>query len=167
MKSPIALIALGALTSCSYSTQEAPHGRESLAPSAPTAKRAVVPPEFRAAADRVKMSPAIVSGEHIFLTGVTGTDANGQMPNDPEAQFRNAFERIDTVLRAEGLTLQSVVEMTTYHVGLREHFDLFNSVRLEYLGEPYPAWTAVEAGGLRREGAIVEIRIIASTYSND
>lgn len=56
--------------------------------------------------------------------------------------------------------------MTTYHVGLRDHFDLFNQVRLEYLEEPYPAWTAVEVAGLRREGAIVEIRVIASNDPN-
>ena len=28
---------------------------------------------------------------------------------------------------------------------------------------PYPPWTAIEAGGLRREGALVEARIIACT----
>ena len=45
----------------------------------------------------------------------------------------------------------------------RGHFDLFNTIRLEYLKDPYPAWTAAEIAGLRREGAIVEIRVIANT----
>jgi enamine deaminase RidA (YjgF/YER057c/UK114 family) len=130
-------------------------------------KRAIVPPELRAATDQLKMSPAIVSGDHVFLTGTTGSDAHGQMPDDPEVQFRNAFEKIGVVLRAGGLTFQSIVEMTTYHVGLREHFDLFNRIRLEYLGKPYPAWTAVEVAGLRREGAIVEIRVIANNDPED
>lgn len=126
------------------------------------AKRAIFPPEFRAAAEQLKMSPAIMSGDHVFLTGVTGSDAHGQMPDNPETQMRNAFEKIGFVLRAGGLIYGSIVEMTTYHVGLREHFDLFNLIRLEYLGEPYPAWTAVEVAGLRREGAIVEIRVVAN-----
>lgn len=126
-------------------------------------KRAIVPPELRAAADQLKMSPALVSGTHVFLTGVTGSDSRGHMPEDPEVQMRNAFEKIGFVLREAGLTFQSMVEMTTYHVGLRGHFDLFNSIRLEYVEEPYPAWTAVEVAGLRREGAIVEIRVIANT----
>jgi enamine deaminase RidA (YjgF/YER057c/UK114 family) len=130
-------------------------------------KRAIIPPEFRAAADRLKMSPAIVSRDHAFLTGVTGSDAHGQMPDDAETQIRNAFEKIGSVLRAGGLTFRSIVEMTTYHVGLRDHFDLFNAIRLEYLGEPYPAWTAVEVAGLRREGAIIEIRVIAHTDPNE
>lgn len=124
-------------------------------------KRAIVPPEFRAAADQLKMSPAVMSGNHMFLTGVTGSDPQGVMPADPAAQMRNAFEKIGSVLREAGLTFRSLVEMTTYHVGLRDHFELFNSIRLDYVEEPYPAWTAVEVAGLRREGAIVEIRAIA------
>jgi enamine deaminase RidA (YjgF/YER057c/UK114 family) len=131
------------------------------------AKRAIIPPEFQVAADQLKMSPAIVSGDHVFLTGVTGSDAHGQMPDDAETQIRNAFDKIGSVLRAGRLTFQSIVEMTTYHVGLRDHFDLFDAIRLEYLGEPYPAWTAVEVAGLRRKGAIVEIRMIAHTNSDE
>ncbi|MBL0404371.1 RidA family protein [Microvirga aerilata] len=130
-------------------------------------KRAIIPPEFRTTAEQLKMSPAVVSGDHVFLTGVTGSDARGQMPDDAEAQIRTAFEKIGCVLRAGGLTFHSIVEMTTYHMGLRDHFDLFNSIRLEYLNEPYPAWTAVEVAGLRREGAIVEIRVIAYSEPRD
>lgn len=129
--------------------------------------RAIVPPEYRAVVERLKMSPAIVSGDHVFLTGVTGSGVDGTMPDDPATQFRNAFDKIGLVLRAGGMTFRSVVEMTSYHVGLRGHFDLFDAVRLEYVGEPYPAWTAVEVAGLRREGAIVEIRVIARTDAED
>jgi enamine deaminase RidA (YjgF/YER057c/UK114 family) len=127
------------------------------------ARRAIVPSGLRAATDQMKLSPAIESGDHVFLTGATGSEANGRMPDDPERQMKNAFDKIELVLRAGGLSCRSIVEMTTYHVGLRDHFDLFDRVRLEYLGEPYPAWTAVEVAGLRREGAIVEIRVIASS----
>ena len=127
------------------------------------AKRALFPPEFRAAAERLNMSPAIVSGDHVFLTGTTGSDAHGHLPDDPETQFRSAFDKIGLVLVSGGLTFDAIVEMTTYHIGLRDHFALFDRIRLEYLTAPYPAWTAVEVAGLRREGAIVEIRVIAST----
>lgn len=126
------------------------------------AKRLVLPPAFAAAAERLKMSPGILSGSHLFLTGVTGGNPQG-MPDDPEEQFRAVFEKIKTVLAEIDLTFDAVVEMTSYHVGIREHFDLFDRIRLEYVTEPYPAWTAIEAGGLRREGAIVEVRVIATT----
>ncbi len=126
-------------------------------------RRAIVPPALKEAAARARMSPAILSGNHLFLTGVTGGDAQGVMPAEPEAQMRNAFGKIGMVLREAGLTFEAIVEMTTYHVGLRDHFALFDAVRLDIFREPYPAWTAVEVAGLRREGALVEIRVIAGT----
>ena len=126
------------------------------------AKRLIMPPAFEAAAERLKMSPGILSGNHLFLTGVTGGNPQG-MPDDPEEQFRAVFEKIKTVLAEAELDFGAVVEMTSYHVGLLEHFDLFDKIRLEYVTEPYPAWTAIEAGGLRREGALVEVRVIATT----
>ena len=127
------------------------------------AKVPIVPPEFRSGHERFKFSPGVISGGHLFLTGMTGGGLDGRMPPEAEAQFRNAFDKINLVLREAGLTFRSVVEMTSYHVGLRGHFDLFDAVRLEHVEEPYPAWTAVEVAGLRREGAIVEIRVVAST----
>lgn len=125
-------------------------------------KRAIFPPELRAAAERLNMSPAIVSGSHIFLTGVTGGDGEGRMPDDAAVQFRNVFDKIGLVLHTAELTFASIVEMTSYHVRLREHFGLFDAIRLDYLDPPYPAWTAVEVAGLRREGAIVEVRVVAA-----
>ncbi|WP_419907681.1 RidA family protein [Hoeflea sp.] len=126
-------------------------------------RKAIIPPALRAAAGQLKMSPAILSGNHLFLTGSTGGDADGVMPDDPENQMRNAFDKIGHILDEAGVGFDAIVEMTTYHVGLREHFELFDKVRLDYCAAPYPAWTAVEVAGLRREGAIVEIRVIAST----
>lgn len=124
-------------------------------------KRALIPEDFREAARALNMSPGIVSGNHVFLTGVTGSGPDGEMSDDPETQFRNVFRKIAGVLAVAGLTLEAVVEMTSYHVGLREHFDLFDGVRLEAFDEPYPAWTAVEVALLRRKGALVEVRVVA------
>lgn len=117
---------------------------------------------MRTAVEVMRMSPGVLSQGHLFLTGMTGADADGRMPADAEAQFRNAFDKIALVLAEAGLTWADVVEMTSYHIGLRGHFDLFQSVRFDFVGNPYPAWTAIEAAGLRREGAIVEIRVIAA-----
>ena len=125
-------------------------------------KCTIVPSAYQASAQHLKMSPAILSGDFIFLTGTTGSDPQGHMPQDQSTQIRNAFDKIGLVLKAAELNFNAVVEMTSYHVGLRGHFDLFDAIRLEYFHEPYPAWTAVEVAGLRREGAIVEIRAIAA-----
>ncbi len=126
-------------------------------------KRALIPDAAKPAVAQLKMSPGILSGDHVFLTGVTGSGPDGTMPLDPETQFRSAFAKIANVLSEADLTLDAVVEMTSYHIGLRDHFDLFDAVRLDLFNDPYPAWTAIEAGGLRRENALVEIRIIACT----
>jgi enamine deaminase RidA (YjgF/YER057c/UK114 family) len=84
------------------------------------------------------------------------------MPGDLEVQFRQTFEKIGAVLREAGLGFHAIVEMTSYHVGLRDHFEQFNAVRCRYVADPFPAWTAVEVAGLRRPGAVVEIRAIAA-----
>lgn len=126
------------------------------------AKQVIMPPGLRAAAEALNMSPAVTAGGLVFLTGATGGDSKGQMTTDPETQMRNCFDKISAVLAAADLTMDAVVEMTSYHVGLRDHFDLFDRVRLSCFSAPYPAWTAVEVAGLRRTGAIVEIRTIAA-----
>lgn len=125
-------------------------------------KRILVPSALRAACAQAGMSPGIVSHNHVFLTGVTGAGADGTMPDTAEAQFHACFEKIAAVLAEADLSLGAVVEMTSYHVGLRAHFDLFDAVRRIHLSEPYPAWTAIEVAGLRRVGAVVEIRVVAA-----
>ncbi|UUV04820.1 RidA family protein [Ruegeria sp. YS9] len=124
-------------------------------------KTPLIPHALLGAPGQLSISPGVISGGHVFLTGMTGSAADGSMPYDPELQFRNAFSKIAEVLKEANQGLETVVEMTTYHVDMRKHFDLFDRVRLEVLPAPYPAWTAVEVAGLRREGALVEIRAIA------
>jgi len=126
-------------------------------------RQAIFPAGSRASAEQIKVSPGLISGNHVFLTGMTGSRLDGSMPLQPEEQIRSAFEKIGAVLNEAGLTHSSIVQMTSYHGGLREHFDLFNAIRSEYVEDPFPAWTAIEVAGLRREGAIVEIRVIAET----
>lgn len=125
-------------------------------------KRLIMPAAVREAAESLNLSPGVASGGHLFLTGATGGDADGRMPAGIEAQARNAFAKIGAVLAEAGLTHDAIVEMTTYHVGLRDHFEAFDAIRLNVFAPPYPAWTAVEVAGLRRKGALVEIRVIAA-----
>lgn len=129
------------------------------------AKRALFPPGSKPMADQLNMSPGILSGDHVFLTGVTGSGPTGGMPKDAETQFRQAFAKIGAVLNEADLRFDHIVEMTSYHIGLRDHFEFFDAVRLDCFNAPFPAWTAIEAGGLRREGALVEIRVVACVHA--
>lgn len=121
----------------------------------------IIPKALQGSGAQLDVSPGIISGDHVFLTGMTGSLPDGTMPDTPKAQFRTAFAKIASVLGEAGLDLGAIVEMTSYHVDLHDHFDAFDAVRLEVLRPPYPAWTAVEVAGLRRAGALVEIRAIA------
>ncbi|MEM9732752.1 MAG: RidA family protein [Pseudomonadota bacterium] len=127
--------------------------------------RPLFPPGSETSARAIKLSPGVISNNHVFLTGLTGSRADGSMPDDQSEQFRLAFDKIALVLQEAGLDCSAIVEMTTYHVGLRDHFDTFNTVRAEYISQPFQAWTAVEVAGLRREGAIVEIKVVAEMNS--
>ena len=69
----------------------------------------------------------------LFLTG---------MPEAAAGQVRNALAKADEILA-------DVVEMTSYHVGLREHWGEVEPELRDALGMPLPAWTAVEMAGLR------------------
>ena len=125
----------------------------------------LIPQVMEAATGALQIAPGRVAGGHGFLTGMTGSRPDGTMPADPGEQFRAAFDKIGLVLAEAGLSFADIVEMTSYHIGLRAHFDLFLSVRAEYVVPPFPAWTAVGVAELRREGALVEIRVIAALPS--
>ena len=122
--------------------------------------RAVFPEGMATQAD-LPLSPGIVSGDHLFVTGMTGSQSDGAMPSEPEVQFRLAFEKVESVLKAEGLEFRHVVDMTSFHVDINTHFDAFAKVHAAFVQRPYPAWTAVGVAALRREGALAEIKVVA------
>jgi enamine deaminase RidA (YjgF/YER057c/UK114 family) len=81
--------------------------------------------------------------------------------NDPETQFRDTFKFVAMHLETAGLHFGHMVEMTTYHVGLRKHLSAFINVKDEFVRTPYPAWTAIGVTELITEGTLLEIRLIA------
>lgn len=128
--------------------------------------RSIVPKELDYYYQNWQMSPGLACGDFIFMTGFTGVDADGTVPGDPETQFRSAFRKIGLVLAEAGLTYNSLVEMTSYHIGLRDHLELFKRVRGEFVKEPYPAWTAIEVAGFVTQDALVEIKAVARRQSH-
>ena len=110
--------------------------------------------------NRFGFSAAVKSAPFIFLSGQVGSDADGNVPDDPEAQFVNAFTKLGSVLKAAGAGFDDIVEMTTYHVGMRDHIQDFVAVKSTYIREPFPAWTAIGVSELAFPGMIIEIRVI-------
>ena len=124
-------------------------------------KATLSPPAFAHFIRDWHLSPVLDTGDFVFLSGITGARADLTVAADPEVQIRDTFEFVQEHLRAARVTFNDVVEMTTYHVGLREHLGTFMRVKDEYVAAPYPAWTAIGVSELITEGTIIEIRLIA------
>jgi enamine deaminase RidA (YjgF/YER057c/UK114 family) len=95
------------------------------------------------------------------VSGVLGTGADGLLSDDPATQYESAFQNVGATLRAAGTSWDRVAELTTFHVGLREHLAAFVAVKGRHVTEPFPAWTAIGVSELAAPGAIVEIRVVA------
>ena len=125
------------------------------------ARHVVSPPELVQLVEATGFSPAVRAGDFLFLTGATGGDADGVMPPDIATQVQNALGKALHIIDAAGGNADSIVEVTSYHIGLKYHFDQVDHIMREMLGLPLPAWTAVEVADLRRDGALIEFRIVA------
>jgi len=112
--------------------------------------------------DDFQMSPGLKANGFLFLTGMSGASPDLKVDPDPETQFVQAFSQVEQVLTEAGLDFGALVEITSYHVGLRSHLDLFRTVKARYVPAPYPAWTAIEVSGFVTDGVIIELRCIAA-----
>lgn len=121
----------------------------------------VVPAGMEMAYEQFHFAPAVRTGRWLRCSGQLGTNERFVAVAGPEAQFTQAFENVKRVLAAAQLDLSDVVEMTTFHVGLREHLATFMAVKDRYLAAPYPAWTAIGVVELAVPDALVEIRVTA------
>lgn len=123
-------------------------------------KHVVVPEGMETFYEQLHFAPAVRDGDRLFCSGQIGSGPDGKLADDPEAQFTQAFENLNTVLGAAGATLADVVELTTFHVGFSQRIGLFAQVKDRFLHPPYPAWTAIGVSELAF-GALVEIKATA------
>lgn len=121
----------------------------------------VVPAGMEPIYEQFHFAPAVRAGRWLRCSGQLGTDERFEIVAEPEAQFVRAFENVKHVLAAAEVDFSDVVEMTTFHVGLRQHLPTFMQVKDRYLAAPYPAWTAIGVVELAVPGALVEIRVTA------
>ncbi len=63
-------------------------------------------------------SAAVRAGDFVYVAGQIGLNPDGSMPQDDETQIVNAFDRLKIVLEAAGCSLNDIVELVSYHVGL-------------------------------------------------
>ncbi len=105
-------------------------------------------------------SRAVVDGDLVFVSGTTGYDyATMSMPEDVEAQARNAFATIAKALAEAGASFEDVVQTRYYLVEPSDAEALFR-VTGEIFGEIRPANTLIVCRLLKPEMKI-EIEVTA------
>lgn len=102
----------------------------------------IIPQESKQLYAQLHYAPAIVTGNDIFLSGVSGKAFEG---NDAiEKQFDDAFAQLKRNLEASGSDLSHVKEIYSYHIDLLKHGLTFLKVKDKYFPGPnYPTWTSV------------------------
>jgi 2-iminobutanoate/2-iminopropanoate deaminase len=108
-------------------------------------------------------------GNWIFVGGQVSADENGQVVGvgDIEVQTRNVFANIRSVLNDAGAEMRDIVKLNTYYVfkgtddELTGFWEAMTRIRMEYLGNPGPASTAVQVPGFGWPGLLIEAEAIA------
>lgn len=106
-------------------------------------------------------SQAVVSGDHVFLSGQTPIDpATGELVDgDIGTQARQCFDNLRAVLAAAGLGFDDVVKVNVYLTSM-DDFASMNTVYASQFSEPFPARTTVAVAALPL-GARIEIELVA------
>jgi 2-iminobutanoate/2-iminopropanoate deaminase len=113
-------------------------------------------------AEGLAYSQAIRVDNLVFTAGQGGFDESGEIVGGGvEAQIRQAFQNLAAALASQGASLASVAKLTVYLVD-GEDYEIFKRVREDMFTAPYPASTAVVAGGLLIEGMAVEMDAVAA-----
>ena len=102
-------------------------------------------------------------GVVVHLTGQVAWDADENIvgAGDVEAQTRQCFVNIGTLLEEAGGSLDDVVSITTYFTD-RSQLPAIQKVRTEYLkSDQAPVSTSVMVAGLGHEDFLVELTPIA------
>ena len=107
-------------------------------------------------------SPAVVAGGLVFVSGQLPVEPDTGRPladADVEAQARQAFANVQTILEAAGTGLDRAVSVTVYlsDVAL---WGRFNAVYAEIFGDHKPARTVVPVPALHH-GVAVEVSVVA------
>jgi len=107
-------------------------------------------------------SAAVSAGRLVFVAAQPPYGAGAEPGGDAAGQARRALEAVAHQLRATGLGLDSVAELTVYLTDPAALVAVDEACR-EHLAEPYPARTVVGAAWLPG-GALLQIAAVAVRY---
>jgi 2-iminobutanoate/2-iminopropanoate deaminase len=107
-------------------------------------------------------SQAVRHGDTIYVSGQVPKDAatGDVVGDDVVAQTAQVFRNLEAILAAADATLDDLVETRVYLQSV-DDYDAFNDAYRQFVSEPYPARTTVEAGNLAVP-VLVEISAVAA-----
>ena len=123
-------------------------------------RQAVFPDGQHALYEKHRYSPAVRSGDLLFVSGQVGSREDGSPEPDFRTQVQLAFDNLASVLKAAGCTFVDVIDVTTFHTDPEAQLETIMTVREKAIGAPpYPNWTAVGVNWLANFD--FEIKVIA------
>ena len=128
-------------------------------------REVIVPASMTRIFEEYGYAPALRVGETVYCAGQVGRTRDLQVIADPEAQFVACWENVRLVLEAAGCGFEDVVDLTTFHVEMLLHYDLFKQVKNRVFPRQRCPWTAIGVQSLSRRGLLLEIKCIASRPS--
>ena len=99
----------------------------------------------------------------VFVSGQTALSGEGELvgEGDFEAQTRQVFENLSTVLGDAGASLEDIVKFTVYLTDIGNVRE-YGRIKAEYISGPQPASTAIGVTGLALPGMMIEVEAIAA-----
>lgn len=85
------------------------------------------------------------------------------MIEDPQEQFHAMWENLRIVLEAANCTFDDVVEVTSYHVEMSKHMDIFRTAKNEVFPGGTYALIRIGVSELARPGLLAEVKCVAVT----
>jgi 2-iminobutanoate/2-iminopropanoate deaminase len=123
-------------------------------------KRVIQPADFKPTPS--PLSPAILVGDTLYLSGSTGGDPKtGELVKGGfEPEMRQIMSNVQTLLKAAGMEIADVVAVTAY-LGDMSDYARFNEIYREYFkAQPLPTRSTVAVKELAR-GARIEMTMTA------
>ena len=123
-------------------------------------RNAIFPKHAHALYQEHGYSPAILSGDLLFVSGMVGAREDGTPEPDLGAQIQLAFDNLQGVLEAAGCTFDNVIDVTMFLIDPEASMGLMiEAMRKAFPREPFSNVTAVGVNWLA--GFQFEIKVIA------
>ena len=109
-------------------------------------------------------SAVVTGGRLIFLSGQVGADKSGHIAKDDfNAQAKQAFENLKTILAENGAAPANLVKLNYYVVGLNtDRLKSLRAIRDQYIDVQHPpVSTLAGVKDLFREECLIEIEAVA------